>query len=65
MRAASITSGYLYLTKHLMANKRNDDIPVLQIDKAQQDLAELNKSKTDEVLGYNSTIAALHSKLEK
>lgn len=35
------------------------------IDKAQQDLAELNKSKTDEVLGYNSTIAALHSKLEK
>lgn len=35
------------------------------IDKAQQALAELTKTKTDEVLGYNSTIAALHSRLEK
>lgn len=35
------------------------------IDKAQQTLAELTKTKTDEVLSYNSTIAALHSHLEK
>lgn len=35
------------------------------IDAAQGELSELNKNGTDEVLGYNSTIAALHSKLDR
>lgn len=35
------------------------------IDAAQSELSELNKTGTDEVLGYNSTIAALHSKLDR
>eukprot|EP00116_Pleurobrachia_bachei_P006241 sb/3466503/ len=58
-------SSMLTLLVRLSREEVLDHVFLLRIDKAQQTLAELTKTKTDEVLGYNSTIASLHSHLEK